>query len=283
MRSGTCWITVFALPLPLLLLAQDRPAGQAVNFYSLEKEAALGRQLAAEATRNTKPLDSAAVRDYVNQLGQGLAAKFSGPAFTYTFAVIASGADNTTHEPLALPGGYIFVPASLFLAAQDEAEFAGMLAHSIAHIARRHYTRQATRGQLANMSTVPLIYTGGWAGQAMNQNQNQNFSIPLGLLRFHRENELEADRLAADSMAAAGFDPAALARYIGRVQPEDGSRSWVFSPLPARDQRLGRLEDAVRALPAQAYTAGDAFQVVRDEVRRLLPAPALTRPPTLRR
>ncbi|HXB67954.1 MAG TPA: M48 family metalloprotease [Candidatus Acidoferrales bacterium] len=282
MRSGAWWIAVFALPL----LAQDRPTGQGVNFYSLEKEAALGRQLAADATRNTKPLDSAAVRDYVNQLGAGLAAKFSGPAFTYTFAVISRGADNATHEPLSLPGGYIFVPASLFLAAQDEAEFAGMLAHSIAHIARRHYTRQATRGQLVNMSlgnmsTAPLIYMGGPAGQAMDQ--NQNLSIPLGLLRLHRENELEADRLAADSMAAAGFDPAALALYIGRVQPEDGSRSWVFSPLPTRDQRLGRLEDAVRALPAQAYAAGVAFQVVRDEVRRLLPTPALTRPPTLRR
>ena len=271
------WIAVLAVPV----LAQDRPAGQGVNFYSLEKEAALGRQLAAEVARHTKPLDSTVARDYVNELGQRLAARFSGPAFTYTFAVIAEGAGNATHEPLSLPGGFVFVPASLFLAAQDEAEFAGMLAHSIAHIAARHFTRQATRGQLTNMSTVPLIYMGGWTGQAMNQ--NQSLSIPLGLLRYHRENELEADRLAADAMAGAGFDPAALARYIGRVQPAEGARPWMFSPLPTREQRVGSLEDAVRALPARTYAAGEAFQRVREEVRRLMPAPASTRPPTLRR
>jgi predicted Zn-dependent protease len=129
------------------------------------------------------------------------------------------------------------------------------------------------------MTTVPLIYMGGWAGQATKQNQSA--SIPLGLLRFHRENELEADRLAADAMAGAGFDPAALARYIGRVQPEEGARPWVFSPLPTRGQRVGSLEDAVRALPAQTYAAGDAFQGVKEEVRRLMPAPPSTRPPTL--
>jgi predicted Zn-dependent protease len=271
------WIAVLALPV----FAQDRPTGQGVNFYSLEKEAALGRQLAAEAARHTKLLDSAVARDYVNELGRRLAAKLSGPAFTYTFTIVADGADNTTHEPLSLPGGYVFVGASLFLAAQDEAEFAGMLAHSMAHIAARHFTRQATRGQLANMSTAPLIYMGGWAGQATHQNQSA--AIPLGLLRFHRENELQADRLAADAMAGAGFDPAALARYIGRVQPEEGARPWVFSPLPTREQRVGSLEDAVRALPAQAYAVGDAFQVVKEEVRRLMPAPPPTPPPTLRR
>jgi len=240
------WIAVFALPL----IAQD--------FYSLEKEAALGRQLAAEAARNTQPLDSAAAGDYVNELGQRLAVKLAGPAFDYTFAVAAGGADNSTHEPLALPGGYIFVPATLFLAAQDEAEFAGMLAHSIAHIAAWHFTRQATRGQFANMSTM---------------NQNQSAALPLGFLRFQRQNELEADRLAVNSLAGAGFDPAALARYIGRVQPEDGGR----------DQRVAALEDAVQAMPAQAYAAGEAFRGVQEEVRRLMPAPAAKRTPTLRR
>jgi predicted Zn-dependent protease len=275
---GRIWlVAVLALPV----VAQDRPTGQGVNFYSLEKEAALGRQLAAEAARHTKPLDSAVARDYANEVGQRLAAKVSGPAFTYTFAVIADGADNTTHEPLALPGGYIFVGASLFLAAQDEAEFAGMLAHSIAHIAARHASRQATLGQLTNMSTVPLIYMGGGAGQAIDN--NRMVSIPMGLLRFRRENELEADRLAAETMAGAGFDPAALARYIGRVQPEEGARPWVFSPLPTRRQRIGSLDDAVRALPARAYAAGDTFQAVKEEVRRLMPVPDSTPPPTLRR
>src|SRR5436305_14748332 len=157
MRSGTCFGIWLIAAIALPLLAQEPPPGQGLNFYSLEKEAALGRQLAAEAERHMRPLDSAVARDYVSQLGQRLAAQFSGPAFTYAFAVMASGGDNATHEPLALPGGYVFVPASLFLRAQNGSEFAGMLAHSIAHIAAHHFARQFTRGQLVNMATVPLI------------------------------------------------------------------------------------------------------------------------------
>jgi predicted Zn-dependent protease len=242
------------------LLAQDRPAGSGVNFYSLEKEAALGRQLAAEAARNSKPLDSAAARDYVNELGQRLAAALAGPDFTYTFTVVAEGADSPTHEPAAYPGGYMFVPAALFLAARDEAEFAGMLAHGIGHIAARHYTRQGTRGEVVAMSA------GGWAPQAMNQ--NQSLAIPLGFIAFQRGNELEADRLAAKAMAGAGFDPAALARYIGRVQPEQGSGPRVFSPLPAREQRVRAIEEVAGGMPARVYGTGDAFAAVREEVRR---------------
>lgn len=223
-----CWIAIVAFPL----LAQDRPAGKGVNFYSLEKEAALGQQLATEVARTTKPLDSAGIRDHVNALRQRLAAAVSGPAFRYSFRVLASGADNATHEPLALPGGYVFVPASLLLAAQDETEFAA--------------------------------------------------APPLSFLQVQRDNELEADRLATRTMTATGFDPRGLVRYIGRVQPEAGERPWAFSPLPSRSQRVGALEEVVRALPAHVTVAGDAFQAIQEQVRPLMSAPAEKRPPTLR-
>src|SRR5262245_17734472 len=81
----------------------------------------------------------------------------------FTFSVIAEDPCTTVHEPAALPGGYVFVSAALFLAAQNEAEFAGMVAHAIVHIAERHGT-QATRGQAVNYAGVPLIFMGGWGG-----------------------------------------------------------------------------------------------------------------------
>jgi predicted Zn-dependent protease len=92
------------------------------------------------------PLDNAAALDFVKRLGARLAAQLPEPRFDYTFAVTASDQSNVLHEPLSLPGGYIFVPTSLFLTVQDEAEFAGMLAHAMAHVANRDGTRAATRG-----------------------------------------------------------------------------------------------------------------------------------------
>jgi len=250
-----------------------------VNFYSLEKEAALGAQLAADVTRTTQTVDSQAARDYLNRLGQRLASQLPEPAFTYTFAVVANGPAGATHEPLSLPGGYIFVPAGLFLDAQNEAEFAGMIAHAMAHAAARHYTRQATRTEMVNTATAPLIRTGGWAGDAVKPGQSS--AIPLGLLRFQRLSEFEADRLAVSAMAEAGFDPAALASYISRVQPpEDIAQPRAFSSLPARDQRLAALQEAIQKLPAKTYPASEVFQTIQDEVRRAMPAPPPA--PTLR-
>jgi predicted Zn-dependent protease len=271
------WLTI-ALALPLF--GQDQPAARPVNFYSLEKEAALGAHLAGEVSQRTKSLDSPAVLVYVNRLGQRLAARFPPPAITFTFAVITGNSAGATHEPISLPGGYIFVPAPLFLAAQDEAEFAGMLAHAMAHVAARHYTREATRGGRITSPVVPLIFMGGWEGFGMNQ--GQNLAIPAGFLKFQRQTELEADRLAARAMSEAGFDPAALARYIGRVQPsEDRLRTPSLSLLPGRDERVAALSQAIQDLPSAVYSAGDDFQPIQDAVSRHIPAPPP--PPTLRR
>jgi predicted Zn-dependent protease len=131
----------------LRLLAQTQgTAEKAPNPYSLEKEAALGKQLAAEVRQRTTPIQNPAAQDYVNRLGNRLASH-TDTKVPFTFSVVAEDPCSTTHEPVALPGGYVFVPAALFIAAQDEAEFAGMLAHSIMHVAARHGTRMATPTQ----------------------------------------------------------------------------------------------------------------------------------------
>src|SRR5260370_28066656 len=145
----------------LTLSAQERHVGKGVGFKSVEKEAAIGASFARDVRRNTTAIESPAVRDYVQRIGGLLSPQVSSP-LSYTFSVIADDRGGPTHEPLSLPGGYIFVPSKLILTAKNDAEFAGMLAHAIAHVAERPGTRRATRGQGANTASIPLIFVAGW-------------------------------------------------------------------------------------------------------------------------
>jgi predicted Zn-dependent protease len=250
-----------SLVLLPMLAGLSLPASQGVNVYSREKEAALGRQLAAEFRQRSIPVENPAVRDYVNRLGQRLAAQMPEAGFPFTFSVIAGDPCAATHEPAALPGGSVFVPAALLLAARDEAEFAGVLAHAMEHIAQRHGTRQATRGQIVNYSSIPLIFVGGrCAGQA----------IPLGFVAMQRQAELEADSLAVQAMARAGFDPEALVRYVERLPATStGAITKAYSPMPEPDRRIAAMRSAIAKLPRVEYAAGapGEFAAVQREVR----------------
>ncbi|HYM10386.1 MAG TPA: M48 family metalloprotease [Bryobacterales bacterium] len=271
------WVLVLAAPV---LTAQQAPLTRGVNFYSQEKEAALGAALSQDIAQRTTPIGSVAVRDYVERQGSQLAAQLPDAAFPYKFAIIADNEGGSTHEPLSLPGGYFFVPADLILAARNDAEFAGMLAHAMAHVAERHGARLATRGEMVHAGEIPLIYMSG-----VSDTGEDGLAIPAGFLQRQRAFELEADRLAASVLASAGYDPRALVRYIGRVQPENSGRPEAFSSLPSRATRLAGLEQAIQALgtlPAVSDSATSNFQLVQQELRRLAPN-AVRRPPSLRR
>ena len=258
-------LCVLSLLVGTAMAQQERELGKGVNFYSIEKEIALGNQLATEFRRGTRAVESAAALAYVNGIGQRLAVQIGGPPFTYTFALIADD-PTAIHEVAAFPGGFLFVPSSLILAVKDEDELAGMLAHAIAHVASRHGTRQATRAELVNMAGVPLVIVAGWTGYAVREG---SLAIPLGMLQMWRKYELDADRLAARKMAAAGYDPAALARYIERVQAPDEMQPKMWSGLPQRSQRLEAIRVVIGDLPAQVYGPHQGLENVQEEVRRL--------------
>ena len=256
---------------------QEREPGKGVNFYSIEKEIALGNRLATEFRRGTRAVESAAALAYVNGIGQRLAVLIGGPPFLYTFALIADD-PAAIHEVAAFPGGFLFVPSSLILAVEGEDELAGMLAHAIAHVASRDGTRQAAKAELVNLASVPLIYMGGWTGYAAQE--GQSLAIPLGMLQIWRKYELDADRLAAHKMAAAGYDPAGLARYIERMQAPDEMQPKMWSGLPPRSQRLAAIRAVTRDLPAQVYGPHEGLEKVQDYVQRLTASRPKT-PPTL--
>jgi len=265
MRS-LCCVAMLAIGVAQ---GQERQPGQGINFYSRDKEIALGRQLALEYRRRTTPLDNAAVSDYVKRVGANLAAQF--PGWTYQIETVREdrggstalaldpellrvAAPEATHEPAAFPGGFIFVSVDLIAAARSEAEFAGMLAHAMAHVAERDWTRMASRSELAQTAaSVP--------------DRSAGLAVPVGMLTFSRAIEAEADYLAVKAMAAAGYDPAGLASYLGRVQPapSQGSGSAVFATLPPRDRRVADIQAEIRTLPAGTYQASDEFARVQAE------------------
>jgi predicted Zn-dependent protease len=149
-----------------------------------------------------------------------------------------------------------------------------MLAHAMAHVAARHGTRQATRGEVVHMASIPLVFVGGWTGMGAGGNRQ---AVPISFLSFQRGYEAEADMLAVKMTSGAGYDPRALVRYIGRTQPEDTARSKVFSSIPSRDSRIADMEKAIEELPLKTYPSSDEFPRIQSEVRRLTPKPGATR------
>src|SRR6516165_1987086 len=139
----------------------NRDVGKGVNFYSLEKEIALGKQLAQEVERQAKIVDDPVIAEYVNRVGQNLV-RNSDAKVPFTIKVV----DSEEVNAFALPGGFFFVNSGLILKADNEAELAGVMAHEIAHVAARHGTRQATRGQIAQIAMIAasIAIPYGWTG-----------------------------------------------------------------------------------------------------------------------
>src|SRR6201993_1114947 len=143
----------------------NRGVGKGINFYSIEREIGLGKQLAQEVERSSKLIDDPVITEYVNRVGQNLV-RNSDAKVPFTIKVIDSDEVNA----FALPGGFFYVNSGLILAADNEAELAGGMAHEIAHVAACHIARQNTRGTLAQLASIPLVIAaGGWGGLAAQE------------------------------------------------------------------------------------------------------------------
>lgn len=213
----------------------NRNVGRGVNLYSLERELALGREMAQDVQMQSRVIDDPVISEYVNRIGQNLV-RNSDAQVPFTIKVLESQEVNAS----ALPGGFFFVNAGLLLAADSEAELAGVMAHEIAHVAARHATRQASRAMIANYATIPLIFVGGWAGYAIRQ--AVGVAVPLGFLRFSRGFEREADFLGLQYVYKTGYDPTAFVDFFERIEvlekKHPGTLAKAFSTHPLTKERI---------------------------------------------
>ena len=249
----------------------NRGVGNGVNFYSLEREIALGKGLAQEVERSAKLVDDPIVSEYVNRVGQNLV-RNSDAKVPFTIKVIDSDVVNA----FALPGGFFYVNSGLLLRADSEAELAGVMAHEIAHVAARHGTKNATKGELAQLATIPLIMLGpgGWAGYGLYE--GLQFAIPMGFLKFSRDAEREADYLGLEYMYKAGYDPNAFVTFFEKVEAEEkrqpGTIPKFFSTHPPTPDRVEAIQKEIgNVLPArdQYIVTTSEFDTVKLRLRRI--------------
>ena len=266
----------------------DRGIGGGINFYSLQREMAMGRQLADQVDAQARIVTDPMVNNYINKLGQTIV-RNSDAKVPFTIKVI----DNEEVNAFALPGGYFYVNSGLIMAADNGAELAGVMAHEIAHVAARHGTRTVTRNQLLNLASIPLIFVGGPLVFAMEQ--AAGVAVPMSFLKFSREAELEADLLGVEYEYSAGYDPAAFVQFFEKLGTEKkhkfGLLAKAFSTHPMTGERIKRAqEDIQEYLPPRSEYMLDTseFQEVKAHLISVLDGRRLMGPqngnhPTLHR
>jgi predicted Zn-dependent protease len=230
---------------PQLIGKRDINKGQ-LNFYSLEKEVAIGRQMAAELDRHAKLVDDPIILEFVNRVTQNIVIN-SDIKIPVTVKVI----DSSDINAFALPGGFLYVNRGLIEAAENEAELAGVIAHEAAHIAARHGVEQASKGNLISWASLPLIFLGGWGGFIINQ--AAGIALPLTFLKFSRGSEKEADRLGAQYLWKTGYDPNAMITFFEKLQAKEkekpGTLEKVFRSHPMTKDRIKEVRKMLTRFP----------------------------------
>ncbi len=221
----------------------DRNIGKGLDFYSLVREQELGRELAQEVEHSTRLVKDPIVTEYVNRIGQRLV-RNSDAKVPFTIKVV----DNDEVNAFALPGGFFYVNTGLILAAENEAELAGVMAHEIAHVAARHATKNATRSELFNLASIPLIFVGGPVGYAVRQ--VVGLAVPMSFLKFSRDAEREADMLGLEYQYASGYDPQEFVRFFETLHLQEKKThnflARAFATHPMTGDRIKKAQDEIR-------------------------------------
>ncbi len=243
-------VKLIALLVPVLLIASACETtginrGQ-INIVSTNDEIELGKNLAVEVEKEQTVLNNPALTQYVNEIGQAVAAQSDRPDVPYSFKVI----DNDEEvNAFALPGGPIYVYTGLLKYADNEAELASVLGHEVAHVAARHSAEQLTKAY--GFSLVAQIILGEDPGATAQMARDIVGS--LGMLKFSRDDEIEADRLGVRYMFRAGYNPNAMTSFqkkLGELTSSSPSRVLnLLSTHPMSQDRIEAVRAEIATLP----------------------------------
>jgi predicted Zn-dependent protease len=211
----------------------------------METDIKIGKSYAMQLEASMKMVKDPVVNEYVNRVGQNLV-RNSDAKVPFTIKVV----DADDVNAMALPGGFFYVNSGLILAADDEAELAAVMAHEIAHVARRHATRGQTRADIANIMTLPLIFVGGGIGYAARE--AAGIGLPLTFLKFSRGFEAEADYFGLQYMYKAGYDPNAFVTIFEKLQALDkkkpGTLAKAFETHPQTPDRIANTQKEIATI-----------------------------------
>jgi len=269
------------LPALLLTVALANPAlaqtkiAPDPNKYSPAQDVELGQEAAAEAKKQLPMLNDGRVDDYVETVGsrlvEGIPGEFRHSGFRYTFDVVNQKEINA----FALPGGPMFLNRGMMESAKTEAEMAGVMAHEIAHVALRHGTAQATKGQKFQVGAIAGQILGAIVGGAAGSviAQGSQFGLGAYFLKYGREYERQADLLGAQIMARAGYDPREMANMFRTIQ-EQGGRSgpeWLSSH-PDPGNRYNAIVKEASMLRVQGNANTGQFASIKTRLAGMSPA-----------
>jgi predicted Zn-dependent protease len=259
------------------------------NWYSTESEIRMGKQYATEVEKSTKMISDPVVTEYINRIGQNIV-KNSDCKVPFTIKVI----DTDEINAFALPGGFFYVNSGLVLAADEEAELAGVMAHETAHVCAHHAAREMTRANYAQLGTIPLIMMTGYSWTGYGIYEAVQFAVPMTFLVFSREFEAQADFLGVQYMYRAGYDPQAFVTFFEKIQnlekQKPGAVAKAFSNHPQTPDRIAHTQEEIaKILPArdQYLVTTSEFDDVKARLARIENKRKLIDPksgkPTLRR
>jgi len=211
------------------------------NWYSLEKQVAMGQQYSQQVEHGVKLVQDPVITEYVNRIGQNLV-RNSDSKVPFTIKVI----DTDEINAFALPGGFFYVNSGLILAADNEAELAGVMAHEIAHVAACHVAREQTRSNIVNLASIPLVFVpGGWAVYEATQIA-MGIGVPLTFMKFSRNFESEADFLGMEYMYKTGYDPQSFISFFEKIEAQEkkkpGAIAKAFSSHPMTPDRVAHAQ-----------------------------------------
>ncbi len=248
-------IPILAALLPLIASARDskkdpteigiRKVDKGFNFYSLDQEIALGRQLDIEVEKQARIVDDPIISEYVNRIGQNLVHN-SDVTFPVSFKII----ESDEIDAFTLPGGFVFIDTGLIRLTANEAELASALAHELGHAAARHATRQASRNRLLGIGSLPLMLLGGIPGIVARQ--AVTLVVPMAFLNLSREFETEADLLGVEYLWKAGYDPDASVDLFEEIESTERRQhrkvATLFRNHPATPDRIEKTQKNIDTL-----------------------------------